>query len=452
MSKSTKVIIAGAGLTGLSTAYHLQLAGRGKDSLSCEVFEASKVAGGLCASVKKDGFTFDYTGHILHLRNDYTRKLARELLRNNYKSHRRNSWIFSKDTYTQYPFQANTYGLPTSVIKECVLGFVQAMCSSRKSTSPKRNSFYGWIMTTFGAGIARNFMIPYNQKLWTVHPRFLTCDWMGGFVPRPSLEEVLRGALGHQEKSFGYNADFIYPKEEGIKALPDAFLERIPPVRFNSEITSIDIKKKLIEVNKRNMYEFDKFVSTLPLPELITRIKRVPARVKKAAGLLRCNSVLNINLGVTRKGISDKHWVYFPEKDYLFYRVGFPMNFAPSLVPRGASSLYTEIAYNSHASKFIPGSRYRLPGDLGKVIRKVKQDLVKAGILKSSDKIITTNVLDIKHAYVLYDKNRNKSVDIIMKFLNDNDICSVGRYGGWQYLTMEDAILEGRRVAGMLAL
>ena len=71
-----KTLILGAGLTGLSTAYHLEQAGE-TDYL---LVEKEAVPGGLCASVQKNGFTYDYGGHLLHLHTPYGKKLVKKLL------------------------------------------------------------------------------------------------------------------------------------------------------------------------------------------------------------------------------------------------------------------------------------------------------------------------------------------------------------------------------------
>ena len=67
------IIIVGAGLAGLSTAYHLR-------GLPYKVFEKESEAGGLCRSYVKDGFTFDYTGHLLHFRQAAIKTLVETLL------------------------------------------------------------------------------------------------------------------------------------------------------------------------------------------------------------------------------------------------------------------------------------------------------------------------------------------------------------------------------------
>ena len=47
----------GAGLAGLSTAWHLQ-----KKGIDCRIFEKEPEVGGLCRSRRFDGFIFDYSG------------------------------------------------------------------------------------------------------------------------------------------------------------------------------------------------------------------------------------------------------------------------------------------------------------------------------------------------------------------------------------------------------
>ena len=119
------------------------------------------------------------------------------LLNDNLHYLKRNSWIFSKERYTRYPFQTNLYGLPAEVIKECIAGFVKAPANRMESSPTSRptsdgyRNFSDWAMQTLGEGISKHFMTPYNEKLWTVPLDQLTCEWMGRFVPTTSLEQIL---------------------------------------------------------------------------------------------------------------------------------------------------------------------------------------------------------------------------------------------------------------------
>ena len=202
-----RVIILGAGLAGLSTAWHLQ-----KQGIDCQLFEQEEEVGGLCRSKKIEGFTFDYSGHLLHFRSDYAFKLVKDLLGGNLVEHKRSSWVYSHGAYNRYPFQANLYGLPSAVIKECVLGFISAS-KNKHPAGNKNRDFLSWIEQSFGSGIARHFMIPYNTKFWTVPLKRLTCEWLDGFIPVPSLSELIDGALKKSRRQVGYNSHFWYPKQ-----------------------------------------------------------------------------------------------------------------------------------------------------------------------------------------------------------------------------------------------
>ncbi len=457
-----KVIILGAGLSGLSCAYHLKQKIKKDSNFSFALYEKENNAGGLCRSEISRGFVFDYTGHLLHLKSNYAKNLIKTLLDKNLKRIKRNACIYSKGTYTPYPFQANIYGLPQKVVKECIEGFIKTRYCLKGDAydfqSATYRSFYDWIINTFGEGFARHFMVPYNKKIWTVHPKEMTCEWMGKFVPLPKIKEVLSGAFMEQAKTFGYNSYFYYPQKGGIQVLADALSSKVQSNLFlGKKIKEICLSKQIVEFADGQQLKYDYLVSTLPLKEMILKIiKKVPHQVKEKARALRCNSVLNINLGINRRNISDKHWIYFPEKEFIFYRAGFPMNFSSSLTPPGTSSIYTEIAYRGKNQGLLLDRKKSKAGFLDEGINRKKltdrvvKDLIKTGILKKKDKILTAKIFDIKNAYVIYDHQYAASMKVIDKFLQDNKIYLSGRYGAWKYSTMEDAILEGREIANNL--
>ena len=93
-------------------------------------------------------------------------------------------------------------------------------------------------MERFGEGLARHFFFPYNQKLYRARPEELSLDWVGRYVPKPTLEEVVDGALGLHDGAVGYNAIFRYPEEGGIRMLPDAVAERLPELCLQSEVAA----------------------------------------------------------------------------------------------------------------------------------------------------------------------------------------------------------------------
>ena len=151
------IVIVGAGLAGLSTAYHL-------GAVPYRMFERELEAGGLCRSYQVNGFTFDMTGHLLHFRQEKIKELVEQLLAGRLARHVRRSFIYSHRTYTEYPFQVNTYGLPPEVVRDCLLGFI-ATLTEPTGASHAPPSFKAWILDNLGEGFARHFMVPFNEKL-----------------------------------------------------------------------------------------------------------------------------------------------------------------------------------------------------------------------------------------------------------------------------------------------
>ncbi|HLQ78188.1 MAG TPA: FAD-dependent oxidoreductase [Terriglobia bacterium] len=422
-------VIIGGGLAGLSAGYHLR-------EHEPTVFERETEIGGLCRSFTQDGFTFDCTGHLIHLRNQYTKELIARILPDAFQPHERLASIYSKSVTTPYPFQANTYGLPPEVVKECVVGFVESMQSGNRE-APK--DFHDWTMRTFGSGIAKHFMLPYNEKFWKQDLHSITAEWVSWSIPKPTLEEVVNGALGLTNKGMGYNPRFIYPKDGGIDCLPRAFAASIANIYSGQSVEHIDPKRKVVRLAGGREEQYDSLISTLPLPVIFRMLGDTPDGMRQDAEKLNAVSVLNFNIGVDRPGISNQHWIYFPEDQFIFSRVGFPANFSSSVAPAGTSSIYIEI---THPSRSKP--------NFDEAFDRSIADLQRCGILRPDDRILTRHMLDIEYAYVVFDAHRQAKVQKLIEYLESRDIFAAGRYGRWEYFSMEDSILSGKTAAELV--
>jgi protoporphyrinogen oxidase len=182
-------------------------------------------------------------------------------------------------------------------------------------------------------------------------------------------------------------------------------------------------------------------ISTLPLPELLKRLDPFPPALREPLDRLRWTTVSCVNIGVARSRISRASWIYFPEKRFPFYRVGFPMNFTPHVAPRGCSSMYVEVSHR-------PGAEPRDAASKAALVRRVRRGLEAAGILRRSDRLPVADVANIPYAYVIYDAHRAPALKTIFAWLERHAAAeSVGRYGGWKYSFMEEALWDGRTAA-----
>jgi protoporphyrinogen oxidase len=433
MSKK-RIVILGAGLAGLSAAWHLQRRG-----IDCQIFEKESAPGGLCRSKNIQGFTFDYDGHLLHFKHAYTFNLVRNLLGDSLAEHKRNAFVYFHDAFIRYPFQANLHGLPHAVIKECLSGFIRALKNGKPGNKNNAN-FLDWINHNLGKGIARHFMVPYNAKFWTVPPDKLTCEWLDGFIPVPSLGQMIEGTIEESHSQLGYNARFWYPKQGGISRLSLALMNSVRNVHTNCRVKEIDMNTKTVELNSGKREKFDWLISTIPLPEIPHLIKNIPGQAAPLFKKLKWNSVFNLNLGIDKKDFSGRHWVYFPQKEIVFFRIGFPHNFSERVAPQEKSSLYAEVAYSD-----------RRPLDKKNIVARIKRDLQKIRILEKRDKIVAQDINDIKYAYPIYDGEYTEARGRILEFLFKNNIIGCGRYGSWRYMSMECVLLDGKRAAELVS-
>lgn len=164
----------------------------------------------------------------------------------------------------------------------------------------------------------------------------------------------------------------------------------------------------------------------MPLPEIPYLLHRIPEEILASFKNLRWNSIFNLNLGIKRRLNNSLHWIYFPEKNFCFFRIGFPHNFSPYLAPPDKSPLYVEVPYS--AAK---------PIEENNIVLRIKEDLKKASIHTQVDQICLEDINDIKFGYPIYTKN---------------NIISCGRRDSWRYMSMEDVILDGKQMSDRLVV
>jgi protoporphyrinogen oxidase/glycosyltransferase involved in cell wall biosynthesis len=483
-----KAVIIGAGPTGLSCAYHY-----GKDAL---LLDRNPVEGGWCRSVEDKGFTFDYAGHIMFSNDPYVLKLYDKLLGDNLHWQNREAWVYSKNTYTRYPFQGALYGLPPDVIKECIMGAIEARYGAAGArpaklekatpvgaTLPKvaaaaacdktaqvedccadgtveiahgdvkdgtiktadevvaqgPQNFEEFIYKVWGAGIAKHFAIPYNRKIWTVPLTEMETSWLGGRVPLPDLEEIIDGALQPVAKPMGPNARFGYPLKGGFQALVSAFVPHIAgKIEQNAEVVQVIPSERIVALSDGRRFRYDHLVSTMPLPELVRVIgTEAPEAVRMAAKGLNHISIRCVNIGVKRPKLTDKHWIYYPDQA-IFHRIFVQGNASPYCNAEGGFGLTCEISY----SPWKP-----LPCDGEELTKRAIADCIAVGIFNEDDEIMVANQVDMPYAYVVYDHQRAANVKTIRDWLLQHNIILSGRYSEWEYYNSDHAFIAGKRAA-----
>jgi UDP-galactopyranose mutase len=300
-------------------------------------------------------------------------------------------------------------------------------------------NFEEFIYRVWGRGIARHFAVPYNRKLWAVDLKEMETSWLGGRVPLPDLEEMIEGALKPVPKPMGPNARFGYPLRGGFQALMNGFLPYVRErLRLNARIVRVSPKGHSVTLADGSGLRYDHLISTLPLPVLIRAMgDEAPDAIREAAARLRHVSVRCVNLGIGRKNLTEKHWIYYPE-DTVFHRIFVQGNASPHCNPPGGFGLTCEITYSPNKP---------LPCDGDALIEQCIRDCHRVGLFTPDDPVWAAHQVDLPHAYVIYDHARAEHVKLIRAWLTEQDIILAGRYSEWEYYNSDHAFLAGKRAA-----
>ena len=429
--------ILGGGLSGLV------LASRLKDA---EVLEAEPRPGGLCRSLTADGFTFDPHGsHILFSRKGEAMRFYEDLLGDNVCRRRRNTKVYYKGHFVKYPFENGLSDLPLEDNVACLIGFIEAAVARAAGTTSTPRNFREWMYYRFGKGITEAYLLPYNEKIWKTPAARMSVDWVEGRVPDPPLEDVVRSSLGLATEGYAHQLNFLYPREGGIESLIRGLLPKVSKIRTGFHVTSIRKRRAAwVASDGREEREYDRLVSTIPIPELVKALPDAPEEVRAAGQALVHRSLVTVMLGLARPVVNDFSWVYFPApEDGWFNRISFPSNFSDRVAPIGASSAVAEITCDA-------GDAIWSSADEALVDHVVTQ-ADRLGIFHRSD-VRLSRVARTRYAYVVFDLDHRRNLDAVMAYAQRMGLELLGRFGQFDYINTDQVILRGLALAERLEM
>lgn len=413
----TEFLVVGAGMTGLSFAACVG----DRDYL---VVESDSHMGGYCKTVRRNGFVWDYSGHFFHFKHEHIERELVSRMACPVRRVERRSHVEWEGDWLDFPFQKNIHQLPQADFIRCLtdLYFRERV----EHPSDFQEMLYG----KYGRGICDAFLVPYNEKLYATDLKTLDVNAMGRFFPHVEFEDVMRNM--RQRETTGYNATFTYPEGGAIEYV-NAVYGRLDPNRvlLDRALTSVDVKARVAETVSGPI-RFEHLVSSAPFPHLLRFCGEEPD-----PEVYSWNKVLVFNLGFDAKGPPDAHWVYYPQRELCFYRVGFYDNIFGS----DRMSLYVELGFPSHAALSEHEIEFWR--------RRVLEDLQKVRVLRDQ-KLVDHHHVVLDPAYVHITRDSLRDVEEKKKQLASQGVHSVGRYGSWTYCSIEDNILEAQALASTL--
>jgi protoporphyrinogen oxidase len=421
-----KVLIVGAGPTGLGAAHRLKQLGY----RSFQVLEADSHAGGLASSfVDDEGFTWDVGGHVQFSHYDYfDRAMVEALGENGWLHHERESWVWIADRFVPYPFQNNLRYLPKEMIARAVRGL-----TTRPPRTPSPSQDFGsWIDQVFGSGIKEIFMGPYNYKVWAYPVEQLWAGWVGERVATVDLARSLDNIfLEKDDLSWGPNNTFQFPTHGGTGAIWRSLAGKLGPDRicYDARVRGIDWKAKVVTTESGERLPYDQLLSTMPLDVLAGLLTPPVEGLAEATGELLHSTSHIIGVGLAGEmpaKLAKKCWMYFPEANCPFYRVTVFSHYSPNNVPEPESGRYWSLMTETSQSPAKPVDRERLLED-------TVQGLLNTGLISDRSQVVSLWRYTAEHGYPTPSLHRNAALAKVERRLREAGIASRGRFGAWKY-------------------
>ena len=413
--------ILGAGIAGLGAAYQAKKLG-----LSYSIYESRNRAGGLLDNFIINDFRFDNAIHLSFTTNKIVRSIFDQT---DYYTHLPEPYNFYRGKWVKHPVQNNLSVFDKDEIIKNVVSIVNA---SKNSNQNEAVNFKEWLYSQYGEYFSNKFSIPYTRKYWAVEPEFLGVKWLGPRLRKSNIEEVLYGAFNKITPNQYYATEMRYPKIGGYKAFIDPLI-REQNILFDHNVIEIDIRSKIIYFSNGKKINFERMISTLPLPKLVDICRDLPLSIREESKSLYATQIDLISVGFSKPDVAKHLWFYIYDEDILPARVYSPNLKSRDNVPEGCSSLQFEI-YSSFSKK------HDLSSDSLQL--KIIDCISRLGIAEKSD-ILFMHHKKLNYGNVIFNKGMEEKRDFIKQYFALNDIDVAGRFGEWEYYWSDQSFLSG---------
>ena len=425
---SADTLVLGAGPAGLAFAYRY-----GRDAI---VLEKSREVGGLSRSIEIEDGVFDIGGHCFHTPHREVLALVRGLLKEEWHEQPRDARVWVSGQLIPYPFQRHFELLNNQAIVDDCRGHVVDAVSVAGS-----GNYEEWIFRRFGNGVAKNFMLPYNSKQWACDLKDMSCEWV--------IERVVTDAVGHGgattsdpvRRPLQSDSRVAYPAKGGFGAIFVALAAQCHRIEFDEEVVRIDLAKRTVHTAAGRIWPWERIVSTMPIPMLLRCIEGCPDRIVELGSMLR---VVSLKILLVLARLRDERVpqrVYISDPTIPPHKVAFNHTSSPSLAKRRNHAITFEVSYSP--SK---------PAKPDAVLLDAAMDwLITNRFVESYDGISARKVIDVPYGYPVPTHAMPAIVAQITRYLEQQDIYTIGRFGSWNYANSDEWIQRGMDLARRLS-
>ncbi len=481
-----KVLIIGAGPSGLTAAY--ELLNKSRD-FEVVVLEEGNCFGGISRTVNYKGNRMDMGGHRFFSKvpevNEWWEKMLptqgsmpyddivlgrtstvskggpdpektdRVMLRRN-----RLSRIFFDSKFFDYPISLKfetikNMGFGTTV----VVGFsyLKSLIFKRKE-----NSLEDFYINRFGKKLYTMFFENYTENLWGRHPSEISPEWGAQRVKGLSIRAVLKDIFGKIFKRKNRKVETSLIEEFAYPKFGPGQLWDITALEVENLGGSIIKNAKVVKVVKSDdgkvnglvyvkdgtetFLEGDYIISSMPVKDLVSGMNDVPKEVLEIAEGLPYRDYMTVGVLVNDLKIQNKtktktignivpdNWVYVHDRNVKMGRFQIYNNWSPYMVKDIENNVWLGLEYFCNEGD----SMWSMSDD--EFSEMAVKEMVVMGLISEESDVLDSHIERVKKAYPAY-FDTYEHIDKLREYLDTipNLFC-VGRNGQHRYNNIDHSM------------
>src|SRR5438046_2938341 len=430
MKQKKPVAILGAGIAGLTAANFLR-----QNNVPFILYEAGNKIAGLAASFKdSDGFSHDFGAHFV------TNRLANAIGIGSecrlVKHYGEAVWLNGRSY--NYPF-----GLMT--IPRMSLSFIKTKIKSFSNGYPP-NSAAEWFSSRYGSSFAREVALPLIEA-WSGAEAENLSPAVGESLPGSIIKTFyLKTAsmLTGRAISCGYNREMpekpsvwhVYPNG-GVSILCAKLAEGLEDsIKLQSPVEEILVEnEKVVAVRvKGEIHEVSAVISTAPANILAKLVKG--SNALQGAAQCRFRPMVFVNMRFEGRRLLPDTVLWFPEKEFPFFRLTEVTRSMPWLAPEGKSIITFDIGCQKD-DEFWTMDEQKLA--------MLCLEHIKPVIADAKERFLGCTVLRTPISYPVFLNEYEKERQDFERSTKIENLLSIGRNGEFSHRFMEDVYWRTRK-------
>ena len=443
-----RVVILGAGVTGLSAAYRLS------QSPDCEVHVLEKEAevGGHCRSFREDDFILDCGPHKFYSNVPGVTEGMCEVMGDDFLVREKVQKLYMNQTYFTFPLSLVEMLTRFSPLKsiQILFSFGLQVLKNASSKTPIR-SYQDFVEAKFGKALFEQIFKPMAKKMFG-EPSQLDKRLAEVRISSPGLVAVIKQVLFSKKVDRNVSApEFHYPKN-GFGEIPKRLKEKSEEngVQYHLGVTVTQIEQtdgkitgvRFRRADKDEYLECDDLIYSIPLQAISDLMPDLPAEIRQAARFVKLRHTIVYYFLLKKESVLPGMWVFYPESKFRFGRLSEMTKFSPETAPKGHTALMADFTCNESDPEWQMSD-----SELGEYL----MDQMKPLNLFTQKEVAKMFSKRFRNVYPVYEIGYQKRIETLRsletKFKN---LYFVGRLGDFNYNNSDQCFDMGYAVANQI--